>query len=94
MEIQLTPDQQSFVRQAVESGRLQHEEAAIKEALSLWEERERRRLELLLAVDRAETSLSRSEGRIVSSPEQVDQLTNDIRTRGMARLKAESTHGA
>ena len=94
MEIQLTPDQQAFVRQAIQSGRLQHEEAAIKEALSLWEARERCRLEILLAVDRAETSLSRGEGRIVSSPEQVDRLANDIRTRGIARLKAETTHGA
>lgn len=88
MEIQLTPDQQAFVRQAIESGRLQHAEAAVKEALSLWEERERRRMEILLAVDKAEASLARGEGRTVTSQEQAEQLANDIRSRGMARLKA------
>jgi len=32
VEVQLTPDQQAFVRQAIESGRLQREEDAVKEA--------------------------------------------------------------
>jgi putative addiction module CopG family antidote len=44
MKVELTPDQQAFVRQAIESGRLRGEEDAVREALSLWEERERRRL--------------------------------------------------
>jgi Arc/MetJ-type ribon-helix-helix transcriptional regulator len=39
MEVQLTSDQKAFVRQAIESGRLRREEDAVKEALSLWEER-------------------------------------------------------
>lgn len=33
MEVQLTPDQKAFVRQAFESGRLQREEVAVTEAL-------------------------------------------------------------
>ena len=37
MEVRLTPDQKAFVRQAIESGRLQREEDAVKEAFSLWE---------------------------------------------------------
>jgi Arc/MetJ-type ribon-helix-helix transcriptional regulator len=40
MEVQFTPDQPAFLRQAIESGRLHHEDDAVKEALSLWEERE------------------------------------------------------
>jgi Arc/MetJ-type ribon-helix-helix transcriptional regulator len=40
MEVHLTPDQKVFVRQAIDSGRLRREENAVKEALSLWEERE------------------------------------------------------
>jgi Arc/MetJ-type ribon-helix-helix transcriptional regulator len=47
MEVQFTPDQKAFVRQATESGRLHHEDEAVKEALALWEERERRRVEIL-----------------------------------------------
>ena len=43
--------QRAFVRQAIEGGRLLREEDAVKEGLSLWEERERRRPEILAAVD-------------------------------------------
>ena len=50
MEIELTSDQKSFVRQAIEAGRLSREEDAVHEALALWEERERRRLEILAMV--------------------------------------------
>jgi Arc/MetJ-type ribon-helix-helix transcriptional regulator len=89
MEVQLTADQKAFVRQAIESGRLGREEDAVKEALSLWEERERRRLEMLASVDRAEASLARGEGRRITAPEEVKQLADDIRQRGLARLAAE-----
>jgi Arc/MetJ-type ribon-helix-helix transcriptional regulator len=51
MEVQLTPDQEAFIRQAIETGRLHRREEALQEAMSLWEERERRRLEILMAVD-------------------------------------------
>ena len=60
MEVHLTPDQKAFVRQAIESGRLLREEDAVKEALSLWEQRERTRAEILLAVDDAEASLAQT----------------------------------
>jgi putative addiction module CopG family antidote len=58
MELHLTPDQEAFIRQAIETGRLRREEDAVREALSLWEERERRRLEILVAVDQAQASLA------------------------------------
>ena len=89
MEVQLTRDQKAFVRQAIESGRLQREEDAVKEALSLWEERERRRLEILVAVDKAESSLGRGEGLRVTTAEEARQLADDVKRRGMARLNAE-----
>jgi putative addiction module CopG family antidote len=66
MEVHLTPDQQAFVRQAIESGRFLREEDAVKEALSLWEERERARAEILVAVDEAEASLARGDGRAIT----------------------------
>ena len=89
MEVQLTPDQKAFVRQAIESGRLQREEDAVKEALSLWEERERRRLEILLSIDKAEASLTRGEGRRVTTEAEARQLAADVERRGKARLNAE-----
>jgi Arc/MetJ-type ribon-helix-helix transcriptional regulator len=91
MEVQLTPDQKAFVRYAIESGRLRREEDAVTEALSLWEERERRRLEMLASVDRAEASLARGEGRRITTPEEVKQLADDVRRRGLARLAAEQS---
>src|SRR5271166_1829340 len=89
MEVRLTPDQEAFVRQAIAAGRLHHEEEAVQEAMLLWEERERRRLEILAAVDKAEASLARGEGRRITTHEEVAQLAGDIKRRGMARLAAE-----
>ena len=90
MEVHLTPDQKAFVRQAIESGRLQAEEDAIQEALSLWEERERARAEILAAVDVAEASLARGEGRTITQ-ESMRQLADEVKQRGRARLAAESS---
>lgn len=88
MEVRLTPDQKAFVRQAIESGRLVREEDAVKEALSLWEERERTRAEILAAVDEAEASLARGEGRTLTQ-ESMRELSEDVKRRGRARLAAE-----
>ena len=88
MVVQFTPDQEAFVRQAIESGRLHHEEDAVKQALSLWEERERRRAEILSAVDEAEASLARGEGRPITR-ESMDELARDVKRRGRERLAAE-----
>ena len=57
MEVQPTPDQQAFIKHAIESGRLHREEDAVREALSLWEERERARVEVRAALDEAEADL-------------------------------------
>jgi antitoxin ParD1/3/4 len=88
MEVHLTPDQQAFVRQAVASGRFQREEDAVKEALSLWEERERIRAEILIAVDEAEASLAGCDGRAITQ-DSVRELVEDVKRRGRARLAAE-----
>jgi Arc/MetJ-type ribon-helix-helix transcriptional regulator len=63
MEVHLTDDQKAFIRQAIDAGRIAREEDAVQEALSLWERRERRRAEILAAVDQAEASLASGEGR-------------------------------
>jgi putative addiction module CopG family antidote len=88
MEVHLTPDQQAFVRQAIESGRFLREEDAVKEALSLWEERERTRAEILVAVDEAESSLARGDGRAITQ-DSMRELAEDVKRRGRARLAAE-----
>jgi antitoxin ParD1/3/4 len=90
MEVQLSPDQEAFVRLAIEAGRFLREEDAVKEALSLWEERERTRAEILAAVDEAEGSLASGEGRIVTQQSMRD-LAEEVKQRGRARLAAEQS---
>jgi Arc/MetJ-type ribon-helix-helix transcriptional regulator len=89
MEVRLTPNQEAFVRQAIESGRLHRPEDAVEQALSLWEERERERAEILASIDLAEASLARGEGRIIETEQDVRNLAGDVKRRGRARLNAE-----
>ena len=88
MNVDLTPDQRAMVKRAIESGRFSHEEEAVQEALALWEERERRRLEILASLDEAEASLARGEGRPITE-ESMKALAEDVKQRGRARLAAE-----
>src|SRR4051812_22509656 len=88
MNVDLTPDQRALVKRAIESGRFSHEEEAVREALALWEERERRRLEILASLDEAEASLARGEGRPITE-ESMKALAEDVKQRGRTRLAAE-----
>lgn len=88
MEVRLTPDQEAFIRQAIEAGRFHRPEDAVEEALLLWEEKERTRAEILAAVDTAEASLARGEGRTIT-PESMRQLADEVKQRGRARIAAE-----
>lgn len=90
MEVHLTDDQKAFVRQAIESGRYNGEEDALREALSLWEERERARAEILAAVDLAEAALARGEGRIITE-ESMRAMAGQVKQRGRARLASEQS---
>jgi putative addiction module CopG family antidote len=88
MEVHLTPDQEAFVRQAISTGRFHRKEDAVQEALSLWEERERKRAEFLATLDDAKNSLAAGEGRVITR-ESVRELAEDVKQRGLARLSAE-----
>jgi putative addiction module CopG family antidote len=88
MNVDLTPDQRALVKRAIESGRFSHEEEAVREALVLWEERERRRLEILASLDEAEASLAHGEGRPITE-ESMKVLADEIKDRGRRRLAAE-----
>ena len=86
MEVHLTPDQEAFVRQAIPTGRFHRAEDAVHEALSLWEQRERTRAEILAIVDTAEASLARGEGRTITTPQSMHELASEVKQRGRARL--------
>jgi Arc/MetJ-type ribon-helix-helix transcriptional regulator len=92
MEVELTPDQQAFVQQAIESGRFDRAEDAVQEALLLWEGRERTRVEILAAVDRAEASLARGDG-IAITQQSMSDLAEEVKQRGRARLAAGQPSG-
>ena len=78
----------AFARRAVASGRLSSEEEAVREALVLWEDRERRRVEFLATLDRARASLAQGEGRIITQ-ESMRELSAEVREQGRARLIAQ-----
>ena len=80
MEVQLTPEQEAFIRQAISSGRLNRAEDAIQQALSLWEKQERNRVEILAAFDEAEADLKTG---------QYDDYTDETLPILADQLKAE-----
>ena len=87
MIVHLTPDQEAFVRDAIASGRLHGEEDAMREALTLWERRERARAEILASVEVAEAALALGGGRVITQ-ESVRDLAAEVKQRGRARLAA------
>jgi hypothetical protein len=72
----------------VETGRLRREEDAVQKALSLWDERERTRAEILAAVDAADAASARGEGCIIT-PESMIELAQRVKQRGRARIASE-----
>ena len=88
MEVHLTPDQQAYIRSAIEAGRLRRAEDAVEEALFLWEERERARAEILAAVDRAERSLAAGEGWSITE-QSMRELAEGVKERGRRRRAVE-----
>ena len=86
--MRLTSQQEESIRRAVETGRIRSQEDALQEALSLWEERERKRAEFLSTLDDARASLARGEGRIVTE-ESMRELAQAVKQRGLARVAAE-----
>jgi len=94
MNVELTPDQRAFVQKAIDSGRFTREEEAVKEALALWERRERRRLEIIAMIDEADASLARGEGRVVTketTPGLIAEHKERLRQRIAAAEKPTGT---
>ena len=87
MEVQLTPDQEAFIRKAVASGRYPSAEAAVRDAMAGWEERERARTELLASLDEAEADLDAgrfadyTESNLPLLAEQLKREARDLRKR-------------
>jgi Arc/MetJ-type ribon-helix-helix transcriptional regulator len=87
MEIQLTPAQEAFLRQAIESGRIHRAEEAIQQALSLWEARERGRIEILSALDVAEGDLQTGNFSDYGD-ESLPRLAEELKREARSSLKS------
>jgi putative addiction module CopG family antidote len=88
MQIQLTPEQSSFVELGIQEGRFRNSEEAVRQALALWEKRERARVELLASLDLAEQSLDAGEGESYTA-DTLHQLTQSVQQRGLAKLAGQ-----
>jgi putative addiction module CopG family antidote len=88
MQIKLNAEADEFIRRAIETGRHRRPEDAVHEALDLWIERERRREELLAALDEGEASLARGEGMELTR-EAMRELIEDVKRRGREKVAAK-----
>jgi Arc/MetJ-type ribon-helix-helix transcriptional regulator len=59
MNVEFTPEQQMFVRLAIESGRFDRPEDAAQEAFSLWVEHERAKSRRLSSQENAQAAAAR-----------------------------------
>jgi putative addiction module CopG family antidote len=85
MQVELTPAQSVFVDLGIQEGRYRDSDEAVRQALALWEKRERARVELLASLDLAEQSLDAGEGETYTS-ETLHELVGSVKERGAARL--------
>ena len=81
MQFEPTPDQQAFIHRAIASGRYRSAEEAVSDAMARWEEDERKRIELLAALDEAEGDILAGE---------YADYTNDTLPRLSEELKREA----
>lgn len=85
MEIELTPEQDSLVSLGIEQGRFRRREDAVRDAMALWEEQERARIDLLAKIEAGESSCNEGDP-ILDSDEAVAAFFDDIKQRGRAKL--------
>jgi len=85
MQIELSPEQSSFVDLGIQQGRFRDQEEAVRQALALWEKRERARIQLLADIDAGEASFEGSE-TVLESAEDIQKFVEGIATLGRDRL--------
>ena len=78
-----------MIRHALDTGRIARPEDAVRDALAMWEERERRRIEIVARLEDAEASIANGAGLVIKE-ESMAALAADIKRRGRLRLEAET----
>jgi putative addiction module CopG family antidote len=86
MQIELTPEQEFFVKDAIATGRFKDASEAVHCALSHWVESERKRLQLIAAIEEGERSLEEDGGSVLETEQDIRNFFNDVEARGRTRL--------
>ena len=68
---------------------IRHQEEILRETMSPLEHQERRRSEIMAAVDQAEASFSSGTARRISTQEECRHVADAVKRRGLARLQAQ-----
>ena len=88
MDVILTRDQERLVADGLASGRFQRPEDAVREALALWERRERELAAFRASLDEAEASAASSPA-MPATEEAMSELAESVSRRGRERLAME-----
>ena len=91
MQIQLSPEQRSFIELGIQQGRFRDPGEAMQQALSLWTERERVRLELLAEIEAGDNS-PRENDAILDSDEEIADFLAGVEQQGSNKLRHEIAH--
>lgn len=81
MDSTLPPDLQNFVNQRVVAGSYDSQDAVIRAAFALLEDRER----LLARIDAGTAQLQSGQARVFSSDEELDEFFEEIKRTGRER---------
>ena len=87
MQIELSPEQSSFVDLGIQEGRFRNPEEAMQQALALWVNRERARIELLASIEAGDDS-PREDDIVLDSEEEIAEFFAGVEKRGLAKLAA------
>ncbi len=85
MQIELTPEQVSFIDMGIQSGRFRNADDAMRKMLVEWEQRERARMELLASLELAQHSVEAGEGETYTA-DTMHLLVDSVKKRGMENL--------
>jgi Arc/MetJ-type ribon-helix-helix transcriptional regulator len=92
MQIQLSPEQSSFIDLGIQEGRLRDPEEAMQQALTLWVKRERARLDLLVEIDAGDNS-PREDDTVLDSEEEIAEFFAGVNQRGQSRHMSTKLSG-
>ena len=90
MQIELTSEQNDFIRLGIEQGRYSNGAEAVQDAMNGWVERERARLELIQAIEEGESALDAGEYIDLDSDEAITEMMEGVKRRGRERLAASN----